>query len=216
MRRTALVASLLTCSLLVTAVAHGGPPRLEQKRLRAADVALAKRTTVRTSDLAAGWSRRAPAALPYELPRCPGADLDFSRFTITGHARSKFERTGAAIESYVEVFESRADAAGDFRQGTAPKLLACLAPNLRAQARKEGVDMRILSSRLSGRPAIGDQAIAYRIVTSVAADAGRVRIYVDLVGFRRGRTLVALFFTVARAPIRGQLDLARTVARRAR
>jgi hypothetical protein len=215
-RRIAVTASLLACTLLVTAVAHGGAPRLEQKRLRPADMALAKRTTLRASDLTVGWNARPPQSLPRTLPRCPGADLDFSAFTITGQARSKFEHRGAAIESYVEVFVSRSDAAGDFRKGAAPKLLACLGPELRAQARKAGVPMRILSSRLVGHPSIGDRALRYRIMTSVATDAGPIRMYVDLVAFQRGRTVVALFFTAAAAPVRGQLELARAVARRTR
>jgi hypothetical protein len=58
LRRLAVIISLLTCSLLVAAVAQAGKPRLEQKRLRPADMALAKRTTLRASDLSSAWTRQ--------------------------------------------------------------------------------------------------------------------------------------------------------------
>jgi len=215
LRRLAVISALLACSLLATAVALGGRPRLEQKRLRAADVALAKRTAVRASDLPAGWVRRAPTNVPEVLPVCPGADLDFSAFTITGKAQSKFERNAAAVESQIEVYESRRDAVGDFRKGSAPAVLACLGPEMRRQARAAGVEIRIESSKLVGRPAVGERAIAYRIRLSVAAGAKRVRLYVDLVALQRGRTIAALFFT-GTDPVAGRLAVARAVAARAR
>jgi hypothetical protein len=213
-RRLAVI-SLLVCGLVVTAVALAGPPRLEQKRLRATDMALAKRVTLRASDLSTGWTRRKPSTQPEELPRCPGADLDFSSFTITGKSGSSFSRGSSVIESFVEVFESRADASGDYRKSTQPKLLACLGPELRRQARKSGVDMRLESARFAGRRAVGDRAFEYRIVTSVATVTGRTRIYVDLIGFQRGRTLVGTYFTGI-SPVPGRLAVTRSIAARAR
>ena len=50
-------AAAVLCLLTFAATALAGPPRLEQKRLRPVDVALAKRTALRASDLAAGWTR---------------------------------------------------------------------------------------------------------------------------------------------------------------
>jgi hypothetical protein len=208
-RRIAAVAALLAVALAVTAVAQGGRPRLEQKRLRAADMALAKRTTLRASDLAAGWVRRPATKIPDELPRCPGADLDFSAFTITGRAQSTFERSGTVIESLVEVFKSRDDAVGDFRKGTAPKLMACFGPELRRQ----GID--VVSTKLIGRPALGERAVAYRIVMSVLNGLTPTRVYMDLLGFQRGRTIVGLYFTGTK-PISGGLAVARSVAARMR
>jgi hypothetical protein len=215
LRRIAVIVSLLVCSLLLTAVALAGKPRFEQKRLRPTDMALAKRTTLRASDLSAGWVRRTPSAQPDELPNCPGADLDFSAFTITGKAQSRFAKGGAEIESFVEVFKSRSDASGDYRKGTASKLLACLGPELRRQARKAGLDMRLESARLVSRPAIGDRAFQYRIVASVRTDTSRLHIYVDVIGFQRGRTLVGVYFSGTK-PVAGQLAAARSIAARAR
>jgi len=214
-RRAAIVVALLACSLLVTATAVGGPPRLEQKRLRPADMALAKRITLRASDLSAGWTRRPASQEPEQVPRCPGADLDFSRFTITGQARSSFARGTATVQSFVEVFETRSDAVGDFRKATAPKVLACLGPELERQGRRQGLDLHVISLRSVARPAVGERAFAVHAVMSVAAGAGRVRLYMDVIGMQRGRSGVALYF-MGTSPVPGRLAVARSVAARMR
>jgi hypothetical protein len=215
-RRVSAIALLLLFALPVGALAQAsGRFRPEQKSLRSADVALAKRTTVRAADLSSGWVRTAPNQSPDQKLDCPGVDLDFSRFTITGTARTKFEQAGASIESYVEVYKSRADAAGDFRKGSQPGALACIARLLDKEARRDGRS-RVVAARSLADPPVGDQAMAYRIVLSVATDSGAVRVYVDFLGFQRGRTAVLLAFTAARDPITRRVPLARTVVARAR
>lgn len=216
MRRLAAIAGLLACSLLVTAVAQGGKPRLEQKRLRPADMALAKRTTLRASDVGPGWTRGTPDKQANELPPCPGVDMDFSRFTITGTARSQYQRSGAAIDSYIEVYKSRADAAGDFRKASSAPVLRCLGRWLRSEIKRELPTVRFLETRLLSRPQVGEQAILYRIVMEVPTGAGSIRVYVDLLAFQRGRTTAALGFSSPRAPLRQQLQVGRAVAARAR
>ncbi len=216
MRRFAVIASLLACSLLVVAVAQGGKPRLEQKRLRPADMALAKRTTLRASDLAQGWTRRKPEKPSSELPTCPGVDMDFSVFTITGTATSKFERGGTGIDSQVEVFKSRSDAARDFRKATTAPVVRCISRWLREEIAKEVPGARVVSARLLSRPRIGQQAILYRVVMEVTTPNGPVRAYVDLLGFQRGRTHVTLGFSSISAPLSGQLAVGRSVAARTR
>jgi hypothetical protein len=216
MRRLAVIAALLACSLLAAAVAQGGKPRLEQKRLRAADIALAKRTTLRASDLSRGWVRRTPGRTSDELPTCPGVDMDFSRFTITGTARSRFELGNAAIDSEVEVFKSRADSAGDFRKATTVPVLRCLGRWLRDEIAAQAPGTRLVSTRLVSRPRLGERAILYRVVMDVQTGADRVRVYVDLLAFQRGRTAVAISFTGAGAPVRGQLGVGRAIAARSR
>jgi hypothetical protein len=216
-RRLAVLAGLFACGLIVAAVAQGGPPRLEQKRLKPADVALAKRTALRASDLPAGWERGRAQRPSNELPNCPGVDMDFSAFTITGIAASKFaRRNGASIDSYVEVFESRSDAARDFRKATTAPVLRCVGRWLRQELAREVPGARILMSRLLSRPRVGQQAIVYRIVLEVRTDAGAVPVYVDLLAFQRGRTGATLTFANAGSPLPGQLAIARSVAVRMR
>jgi hypothetical protein len=215
LRPFAVIASVLACGLLVTSAAQAGKPRLEQKRLRPADMALAKRTTLRASDLSPAWTRQQATKPSNELPTCPGVDMDFSAFTITGTARSSFELRGASVDSQVEVFKSRSDAAGDFRKGTSAPALRCLGRWLQDESAKAQPGVRIVSSRLLSCPRVGDRAVLYRVVMDVPTDAGRVRVFVDLIGFQRGRTVVTLGFSNVSAPLRGQLVLARKVAARA-
>lgn len=210
------MALLLVAALPVSASARqAGRFRPEQERLRPADIALAKRTTVGAADLASAWVRRTPTQSPDQKLDCPGVDLDFSRFTITGTARSKFERAGGSIESYVEVYKSRVDAAGDFRKGSRPGVLACIAQLIDKEARRDGKS-RVVAARALAGPRVGEQAMAYRVVLSVATGDGAVRVYVDFLGFQRGRTAALLAFTGAGAPITGRVPLARAVAARAR
>jgi hypothetical protein len=215
-RRLSVIASLLVGMLLVSAVALGAKPRLEQKRLRPADMALAKRTTLRASDLSRGWTRKTPQKAGNELPTCPGVDMDFSAFTITGEAASAFGLQAATIESRVEVFESRSDASRDFRKATTAPVLRCVGRWLRQELTRELPSARIVSSKLLSRPRVGERAILYRIVMEVPTAAGRLRVFVDLLGFQRGRTHVTLTSASPGAPIRGQLSVARSVAARTR
>lgn len=216
MRRLAVIAALLACSLVVSAVALAGKPRLEQKRLRPADMTLAKATALRASDLSRGWVRR-PAQKPSnELPTCPGVDMDFSMFTITGTASSRFEQQSATIDSHVEVFKSSSDAVRDFRKATTAPVLRCIGRWLREEAKREIPGARVASSKLISRPRIGQQAVHYRIVLEIQAAGGTVPVYVDLLGFQRGRTGVSLTFGNIGSPLRGELAVARSIAARTR
>jgi hypothetical protein len=179
-------------------------------------MALAKRVTLRAADVGRGWTQTTPQKPTSELPSCPGVDMDFSRFTITGTARSAFRLRGATVESQVEVFKSRADAAGDFRKGTSAPVLRCLGRWLRDEAEKGVPGVRIASARLLSRPRLGDRGVRYRVVMDFPTQAGKVRLFVDLLGFRRGRTAVTLSFGSAERPLGGQLALARKLLARAR
>ena len=177
-------------------------------------MALAKRVTLRAADVGRGWTRTTPEKPSTELPTCPGVDMDFSRFTITGTARSAFQLRSARVESQVEVFKSRADAAADFRKATSAPVLRCLGRWLRDEARKEAPGVRIVSARLLSRPRLGDRAVLYRVVMDFPTQGGTVRVFLDLLGFQRGRTAVTLSFGSAERPLGGQLVLARKLLAR--
>jgi len=216
LRRFAVIASLLACSLVISAVALAGKPRLEQKRLRPADMTLARATTLRASDLSRGWVRR-PARKPStDLPTCPGVDMDFSMFTITGTASSRFEQQSATIDSHVEVYESSSDAARDFRKATTAPVLRCVGRWLREELKREIPGARVVTSKLVSRPRVGQRAIHYRIVLEIQAAGGTVPVYVDLLAFQRGRTGVSLTFGNIGSPLRGELAVARSIAARTR
>jgi hypothetical protein len=213
MRRAAALAVL--CMLAFAAAAAAAPPKPERKRLRAADVALAKRTVLRPADLPAGWARTTPTKAGPATLACPGLDLDFSMFTITGTARSKFEQPGAAIESWVEVYRTRQEAAANFRKGATKRAMDCLLVGLRQELAKQSPRSQVSSARLF-RPKVGEQSLFYRVVMAVSTRAGTVPVFMDFLAFQRGRTEVMLAFTRAAARARGQLAIARFVSARAR
>ena len=211
------VALSLVLALAATAVAAAATdPRDERERLRPADVALAKRTTLRATDLTPRWRR---VASPKETPlRCPGFNPDFSAFTVTGEATVTFEHAGGAqITSSADVFATPAQALGDFRTGAKPALARCLRYVLNREFAKTGVAAQIRSSRMvAPPPRIGARVAAYRLVAEVQARSNVVPIHLDLLALQRGRTIAVLTFIGAAAPVRGQAVLARVVARRMR
>ncbi len=109
-------------------------------QLRAADVALAQRITLKQRDVGASWR---PTRIPDREGQrltCPGFNPDLSRFTISGKANSGFtQTTGASIISTVEVYESRPDAIGDFQTGAKPIVARCLKRSLERELNAGGL-----------------------------------------------------------------------------
>ena len=128
MRPRAAAAGFIVVALAaLVGSAQGRDPRRERLQLNAADGALAREITVRRGDLGTGWRSARTSPDDSGAPGCQGFRPDFSAFTITGRANSAFtRRDGASIQSQVEVYKSRADAAGDFRAGAKPGLARCL------------------------------------------------------------------------------------------
>jgi hypothetical protein len=218
MRRFAAVAVLLVVSLLLATVASGRDPRLERLQLRAADVALAKKITLKQGDVGASWR---PTRIPNssgERLVCPGFNPDLSRFTISGQASSGFTRAnGASIISSVEVYESRADAIGDFQTGAKPIVANCLKRSLEKELNAGGlVEATIPFARVVAAPRVGDRRIAYRIVARLAAASMQLDIYLDVVVVQRGRSIAAFFFTGPRQSLPGQAQMVSSVAARMR
>ena len=218
MRRFAAAAVLCILSLLVATTASGRDPRLEKLQLRAADVALAKRITLKQGDVGASWR---PTRIPDssgERLVCPGFNPDLSRFTITGKASSGFTRTnGASILSSVEVFESRADAIGDFQVGAKPIVASCIKRSLEREIKAGGlVDVSVPFARVVAAPRVGDRRIAYRIVARLEAATTRLDLYLDVVVVQRGRSIAAFFFTGAKQSLPGQAQIVSAAAARMR
>jgi hypothetical protein len=154
--------------------------------------------------------------------RCTSFNPDLSTFTITGKAATALSRgTGASAASTVEVYESRADAIGDFRAAAKPQVARCLREVLEEQMAGQGgglFTLRVQSSKVVPAPKVGDRRIAYRLVAELGTQGVGVGIpvYLDIVGFQRGRSIAALFFTGVSRPIAGRAGVARRVAARMR
>ena len=207
---------LLLAALAAAATAVARDPRLEQVRLNAADNALARKVTLRQADVGRTW-RKTPLPDSNQQLTCPGFSPNLSRFTITGKAQSAFARaTGASIVSAVEVYESRADAVGDFRAAAVPAVARCLRYALERQFSASAVPIRVRSARVVRAPRVGDRRIGYRVIAGLEGGAQQLNIYVDVVVAQRGRSIVALFFTAVQQPLPGQARIAAAVASRMR
>ena len=218
MRRFAVAAVLCALTLLLATAASGRDPGLEKLQLRAADVALAKRITLRQRDVGASWRAiRIPTSSGERLV-CPGFNPDFSRFTISGKSSSGFMRTGgASIFSSVEVYESRADAIGDFRVGAKPIVATCLKRSLERELEASAlVEVSFPFAGVVASPGVDDKKIAYRIVARLEAASTQLDVYLDVVVVQRGRSIAALFFTGPKQPLPGQAQIASSVAARMR
>ena len=218
MRRFAVAAVLCALALLLATAASGRDPRLEKLQLRATDVALAKRITLRQRDVGASWR---PVRIPNgsgERLVCTGFNPDFSRFTISGKASSGFTRTGgASILSSVEVYESQADAIGDFRVGAKPIVANCLKRSLERELKAGAlVDVSVPFARVVAAPRVGDRRIAYRIVARLEAASTQLDVYLDVVVVQRGRSIAALFFTGPKQSLPAQAQIVSSVVARMR
>jgi hypothetical protein len=215
MRRLVLI-PLLLLSLLVVATAGARDPRLEQVRLTAADNALAKRIALTPRDVGVGWRSTTVPDSDDQL-NCPGWSPNLSRFTITGKAtRAYTQPTGASIVSAVEVYESKADAAGDFKAAATPAVARCLKLALEREFANGAVPVRVRSAKVVRAPRVGDRRIAYRVIASLNAGGALLNVYFDVIVVQKARSIVALFFTAPMKPLARQSRLAATVASRMR
>lgn len=205
---------LFALALAATAVARD--PRLEQLRLNAADNALARRIALKPTDVGVGWRK---TSLPDsdEPLRCPGFNPNLSRFTVTGRAKTAFTQpTGASIASAVEVYESRADAVGDFKAAATPAVARCMKLMLEREFGATAVPVRVRSARVVPAPRVGDRRIAYRVLAGLTAGGVTLNVYFDVLVVQKGRSIAALFFTSPVKRLPRQSSLAVTVASRMR
>lgn len=216
MRRAFVALSVVAALSMGAAVGLAGNPRDEQVRLNAADTALARRAVLRRADLPGGWAA-APASGGEGSIRCAGYDPDFSRFTVTGKARSGFIRgtSGASVASSVQVFASAAQAAADFRLGTSPRLMDCVSAQLVRRLKAAGAaDVRIASKRMSSTPRVGGQSVTYRLVLRISAGPASFAYHIDLVTFRVERAIGVVSFSSLGGSLENEAALARRVAGR--
>jgi hypothetical protein len=215
MRRLFLI-PLVLLSLLVVATAAARDPRLEQVRLNAADNALAKRIALTPRDVGVGWRSTTVPDSDDQL-NCPGWSPNLSRFTITGKSTRVYTQpTGASIVSAVEVYESKADASGDFKAAATPAVARCLKLALEREFANSAVPVRVRSAKVVPAPRVGDRRIAYRVIASLNAGGTLLNVYFDVIVVQKGRSIVALFFTAPMKPLARQSRLAATVASRMR
>ena len=194
-----VAASLALVTLLAVSAAQAADPRAEKVRLRPADVNLAKWAVLRQADVGPDWDRVATQKRKSGQFACASFKPDYSAFTVTGQAFASFRSSppGAHIDSTVAVFRTKAQAVGDFRLGAKPQLATCLAEELRRAFRQypEGVEGRLLSSKMVPAPKLGERSAAYAITARLSGNGTSLPVFVDVIAVQRGRSIAALVFT---------------------
>jgi len=215
-RPSGLVVAAAVVALGTAAAVAATDPHSEREQLRPADMTLARRTTIKSTDLLSGWKRMPVGS--GDDSKCPGFDPDFSAFTITGKASSLFvELGGGAVLSAVEVYKTRAQSVGDFRTGAKPALAKCIRHTFETDvARGAGGTAKTISSRMVPAPRVGERSALYRLVGTLTVQGRTIRVYMDVLAFQRGRSITVLLSSGFGGRLRGQTALARVIASRMR
>ena len=209
-----LVPALL---LALAAPAVAGGPRDEKEHLTKVDMAKARHALLRSADLPAGWRRGPTPSSGSGSERCAGYDPDFSSFTITGKAASTFLNNfaGAQVTSQVQVFPTVAQARGDFVRGAQPGFLRCLARDLRAMLRTQGLSGAAVRMRpMTPVAGVGDRAMRFRVSVRVAAYGRSLDFVTDFVALQAGREIAFVGVAALGKPPLDEVALARRVATR--
>jgi hypothetical protein len=195
-------------------------PHAETEHLNRADMARAKQAAVRKTDLSTGWRLTHSGPPAPGGDQCAGYDPDLSAFIVTGKHETVLEQaaSGAGVQSDVFVFRNVRDASRDFKASATRGFLTCLKSVLLKGFRQEHLQAKISSSRMSTTPRVGTQSVFYRVVATISPGNGlpNFPMYADVVAFRQGRSQALLMFTAPLVRGRGQVTLARSVARRMR
>lgn len=170
----------------------------------ARDQALARRTNLKLADFPPNW-------VVYDVPdflRCEGFDPKMSDLTVTGEAESPAflnEQEGFA-GSRTSVYLTEAHAQAAFEREAQLAFARCIAK----EAEDDDYELRSLG-RITF-PGLGQATKAFRIVAEYEDEIE----YLDLVSFRRGRTVVHMQFAAVAMPLPTEKELAAKVAARAR
>jgi len=208
------VGRLLAClalALVVAAPAAARNPRLEHLALEPADMESARNAVLRASDLGKGWTATVENARDDSAPDC--AFQDYSKFTITGEAQTRFSQSGASVVSRVEVYKSRADANGDFGVDTRPRTATCEGRAIRDGFAKQapGMTVTLTSAKQLASPIVGERSVAFRIVLTLKQQARTLKLYIDLIGFVRDRAAASVVVVAPATPAKGAATLARVM-----
>jgi hypothetical protein len=219
-RRVGVIIAVFAAIVVAAAASAATDPRAEKVRLRPADLSLAKRAVLKQADVGPDWDRVAAPKDDSQFS-CGTFRPDFSSFTITGKASASFRFTsppGGQVDSTVGVFKTRSQAAGDFRLGAKPQLATCLADQVRRAFRgyPQGIEGRLLSSRMVKAPKLGERSVAYAIAAEISGNGSTIPVFVDVVAVQRGRSIAALVFTGLGSRLPSRQYYAARVTRRLR
>jgi hypothetical protein len=194
MDRRIVTVAVLVCAIAAADAGLAGSARDPRQQPNARDTAFAKQAVIRSSNLTAKWRPRTPT--PWG-GHCPTFNPDLSSFTVTGQARSAFRTSkGADMESSVRLFRTRAEATSYHRAISGRAVLRCLREGVIGDLRTVGLAPRMLWSRMTSSPGLGEHTAIYSVMYTVRARNGaRVRFPVDVLSFQVGRSTGAVSFS---------------------
>lgn len=195
-RRLALA---LLLSLAAAGTALAANPHDPQRRYNAADQALAKRVSIRASDLpGAGWKATKASN---GSSTCKAFNPDESRLVETGERKSPdFTRAGGFVASASSVYRSAADAQASWNLEVKPAMLSCLGEGFK-QAAASGMRVTILSKGRLAFPRLAPRTAAFRVRVRYEIQSLRIPANLDVILLGPDRVDAALFLQSAGAPL---------------
>jgi hypothetical protein len=208
MRLAAALAPLV--ALLACASAVAG--EAAQYRPNPRDMAAARASLLRASDLGVSWTGG-----PKKASRPYGLECGSSR-VVTGAAEAEFSAVGGLdIQSHVQVLQDEAMVRADVGRAGRAAAVRCLATGLEQTA---GLGAKVVSTKRLPFPLLGDVTAAYRVILDLTTRGPNARMMVDVVaiGVRRTETsLVSVAPAQAgTAVLATEQSLARAILGRAR
>jgi hypothetical protein len=165
----------------------------------AADEAIARRAILHPDDVGLAWER--VAATKRNPDACPENDPDLSGVTLTGEARTAFQRGSARSDVIVDVFRDPNDARLYFRGTNNRTVLRCVRDGIKGWLRSKGLKPRVAYARLEYQPAIGEQTMIYLVGYEITlSDGTRAGYPVELLTFQTGRAVGSLSYALVFSP----------------
>jgi hypothetical protein len=198
MTRHLCLALLGVAIVASSAAASSGDP--EQRDIRPADRAWAKRATLSARDLPSGFTATRPPSSKNNGPlTCPGFQPDLSDLTITGEASSPVfqHRIGMTIFAATEVYKSRHDEREAWRRTARREALRCVARELE-NISASGVQVKVTGRLVRVPPRVGERAISLRITANFRVQGVTIPAWIDLLGVARGRADATLVMASVR------------------
>ena len=178
----ALCASALA-ALIWTAAAFADAPTV---RITQADQTKASEALLHLKDLGVGWTGGATKPDPLTALKCPGFDPKESDLVVTGHAAAHFAwpKGGVTLDQDTQVLKSTADVATDFKRSIGPKLMNCLAYELKRGGKGRVTNVKVAPLTLAH---VGSVSAAYRAEISLNINGHTGKVIRDFVFFGIGR-----------------------------
>lgn len=212
-RLLALVAATCAAAALAAAAIAATKGHAERFAPTAADQRLAASVTLHRADLEGGHFSLSRRPLKQGDSACASYDPDLSRFTITGHADSVFTAPGQFVQSSVELFRTRGDAAGDFDLNSTRQGWSCLKAGVADVLRKEFAAVATPRWKVTR---FGPRMYNASGIFTVKTSAGWVPFAFSFAARQTGRGTITLgFLFPAEKPIPGAAALASKLRLRA-